>query len=76
MAGLDRPDTNRKTTCAYCGADPGVQEELLYECGECGTLYCDECGEGKGCPSCGAPITKAHPVEADGGASSWNPNNG
>lgn len=40
--------------CSYCGAqEKEEQQELLYECSNCGTLYCDSCGEDKGCPNCG-----------------------
>ena len=36
--------------CNYCGAqEKEEQQELLYECSNCGTLYCDSCGEDKGC---------------------------
>ena len=43
--------------CSYCGAqEKEGQKELLYECSNCGTLYCDSCGEDKGCPNCGAPM--------------------
>ncbi|WP_240950600.1 hypothetical protein [Selenomonas bovis] len=35
--------------CSYCGAqEKEEQQELLYECSNCGTLYCDSCGEDKG----------------------------
>ena len=50
--------------CSYCGAqEKEEQQELLYECSNCGTLYCDSCGEDKGCPNCGAPLRDAHPIE-------------
>ena len=40
--------------CSYCGAqEKEEQKELLYECSNCGTLYCDSCGEGKGYPNQG-----------------------
>ena len=62
--------------CSYCGAqEKEEQQELLYECSNCGTLYCDSCGEDNGCPNCGAPFSDAHPIEPLG-ASSWNPNQG
>lgn len=62
--------------CSYCGAQEKEEpQELLYECSNCGTLYCDSCGEDKGCPNCGAPLRDAHPIEPLG-ASSWNPNQG
>lgn len=45
---------NKQESCAYCGVEEAAQQdELLYECSNCGTLYCDTCGEGKGCPNCG-----------------------
>ena len=67
---------NEQDACAYCGAEETAQQdELLYECNNCGTLYCDTCGEGKGCPNCGAPLSQAHPIEPMV-TSSWNPNNG
>lgn len=67
---------NKQESCAYCGIEEAAQQdELLYECSNCGTLYCDTCGEGKGCPNCGAPLSQAHPIEPMG-MSSWNPNNG
>ena len=48
----------RQDDCSYCGAqEKEEQKELLYECSNCGTLYCDSCGEDKGCPNCGAPMT-------------------
>ena len=66
----------QKEHCAYCGAEETEQQdELLYECSNCGTLYCDSCSEGKGCPNCGAPLSEAHPIEPKG-MSSWNPNHG
>ena len=66
----------QKEHCAYCGAEEmEQQDELLYECSNCGTLYCDSGSEGKGCPNCGAPLSEAHPIEPKG-MSSWNPNHG
>jgi len=66
----------QKEHCAYCGAEEmEQQDELLYECSNCGTLYCDSCSEGNGCPNCGAPLSEAHPIEPKG-MSSWNPNHG
>ena len=62
--------------CSYCGAqEKEEQKELLYECSNCGMLYCDSCGEDKGYPNCGAPFSDSHPIEPMG-ASSWNPNQG
>lgn len=69
-------DQHVQNGCNYCGAEKSEeQHELLYECSNCGTLYCDNCGEGKGCPNCGAPLSSSHPIEPMG-ASSWNPNHG
>lgn len=69
-------DSREQEGCSFCGAEQlEEQQGLLYECSSCGTLYCDSCGEGKGCPSCGAPLSSAHPIEPFG-ASSWNPDQG
>lgn len=72
----EKAQETKQAACAYCGAAKlEEQDGLLYECGSCGTLYCDTCSEGKGCPNCGAPLSQAHPIEPMG-MSSWNPNQG
>lgn len=73
---LQQEQGSRNDDCGYCaGEEPDGQlkSQVLFECGDCGTLYCNDCGE-TGCPTCGAPFSHAHPIEYSG--SSWNPNQG
>lgn len=42
--------------CPNCGTAPGglgVTYKKIYECKECGQLYCHKCG-GSRCPECGS----------------------
>jgi len=48
----------RFNCCPNCGKEPsgGIFGGLyfkIYECGDCGTLYCYSCG-GERCPECGS----------------------
>lgn len=50
------PQTFNK--CPNCGAKPsgglfGGAYMTIYECRECGTLYCYKCGSER-CPECGS----------------------
>lgn len=73
---LQQEQGGRNDECGYCAgeeSDGEPKSQVLFECGDCGTLYCNDCGE-TGCPTCGAPFSHAHPIEYSG--SSWNPNQG
>ncbi|WP_337465218.1 hemerythrin domain-containing protein, partial [Acidaminococcus timonensis] len=64
---LQQEQGSRNDECGYCAGEENgeAKSQVLFECGDCGTLYCNDCGE-TGCPTCGAPFSHAHPIEYSG----------
>lgn len=56
--GSPDPKKNKMSRSPCCGGQQGVffgrDWYWVYECGDCGRLFCDRCTRGGKCPSCGS----------------------